>query len=332
IEQAAAYQHAHADRFAFTGEPIIVPGGERAKNDPAILQTLLLAIHDAGLCRRSYLIAVGGGAVLDVAAFAAATAHRGLRLIRVPSTTLAQDHSGVGVKYGVHAFGKKNYLGAFAAPWAVINDEALLETLSERHWVAGFSEAVKVALLKDAALFEQIEHAAAAIRDRDFNAAVPVIRRSAELHLAHIARGGDPFELLHARPLDFGHWAAHKLEQLTAFDLTHGDAVSIGLALDVTYARLARLLDGVTTDRILRCLEALGLPLSHPRLAEPALLDGLEEFREHLGGRLTITLLRSVGEPLDVHEMDAALVRRAASELLARHPACTTNGYHRTTA
>lgn len=336
---AAAYQQAHADRFAFTGGPVLIPGGERAKNDPAVLQAILRAIHDAGLCRRSYLIVAGGGAALDVAGYAAATAHRGIRLVRIPSTTLSQDDSGVGVKNGVNAFGKKNYLGAFAVPWAVINDEELLETLSERDWRAGFSEAVKVALLKDPALFERIEHAAAAIRGsgeggpgrggRDMGAAVPIIRRSAELHLDHIARGGDPFELLHARPLDFGHWAAHKLEQLTDFDLSHGDAVSIGLALDATYARLARLLDGVTADRILRCLESIGLPLSHPRLADAAILDGLEEFREHLGGRLAITLLTGVGEPVEVHEMDAALVRRAASELLARHPACTTNGYHR---
>lgn len=334
---AAAYQQAHAARFAFTGEPVVVPGGERAKNDPAVLQAILRAIHDAGLCRRSYLIVAGGGAVLDVAGYAAATAHRGIRLVRIPSTTLSQDDSGVGVKNGVNAFGKKNYLGAFAVPWAVINDEALLETLSERDWRAGFSEAVKVALLKDPALFERIEHAAAAIRGsgsggRDMEAAVPIIRHSAELHLEHIARGGDPFELLHARPLDFGHWAAHKLEQLTDFDLSHGDAVSIGLALDVTYARMTRLLDGVTADRILRALESLGLPLSHPRLGDSAILEGLEEFREHLGGRLAITLVTGVGQPVEVHEMDAALVRRAASELLARHPACAANGYHRSSA
>ncbi len=330
--RAAAYAHAHAGQLAFAGEPVILPGGERAKNDPAVLQEVLRAIHDAGLCRRSYLIVVGGGAVLDVAGYAAATAHRGIRLIRIPSTTLSQDDSGVGVKNGVNAFGKKNYLGAFAVPWAVINDEALLTTLSDRDWRAGFSEAVKVALLKDAELFERLEQTAAAIREREMEAAVPVIRRSAELHLDHIARGGDPFELLHARPLDFGHWAAHKLEQLTGFELPHGDAVAIGLALDVTYARLARLLDGATAERVLQCLELLGLPLAHPRLGDASLLDGLEEFREHLGGRLTITLLKKIGEPVDVHEMDAGLVRRAASELLARQPTCATNGYHRTTA
>ena len=327
--QAIDYARRHADRLTFAAEPITLPGGERAKNDPAVLERLLRAIHDARLCRRSYLIVVGGGAVLDVVGYGAATAHRGIRLIRIPSTTLSQDDSGVGVKSGVNAFGKKNYLGTFAVPWAVINDEQLLTTLSERDWRAGFSEAVKVALLKDPALFDGIERNAGVIRARDMNAAVPIIRRSAELHLDHIARGGDPFEFLRARPLDFGHWAAHKLEQLTQFDLTHGDAVAIGLALDVTYARLARLLDGATTGRIIRCLDALGFPLSHPRLADPDLMAGLEEFREHLGGRLTITLLRAVGEPIDVHAMDATLVRNAAEELLTRHPAPAANGYHR---
>ncbi|HYZ82336.1 MAG TPA: hypothetical protein VE571_13750, partial [Solirubrobacteraceae bacterium] len=147
-----------------------------------------------------------------------------------------------------------------------------------------------------------------------------VIERCAALHLDHICRGGDPFELGSSRPLDFGHWSAHKLEALSGFRVGHGQAVAIGLALDVTYAWLAGLLCEADRDRVLKIIEACGLPTTHPLLTEVALLDGLAEFQEHLGGRLTITLLRRIGESLDVHEMDHGLIAEAAA-LLSLHSA-----------
>src|SRR6202022_3179540 len=116
-------------------------------------ERMLKVFHAAGLDRRSYVVVVGGGAVLDAVGFAASIAHRGIRLVRLPTTTLAQADSGVGVKNGVNLFGKKNWLGAFAVPWAVINDTAMLATLPDRDFVCGFSEAVKVFLLKDPAAF-----------------------------------------------------------------------------------------------------------------------------------------------------------------------------------
>src|SRR5690606_10496158 len=111
---------------------------------------------------------------------AAAIAHRGVRLVRMPTTTLAQADSGVGAKNGINGFGKKNFLGAFAVPWAVINDQAFLATVSDRDWRCGFIEAAKVALVKDAALFEELEVAATAIRRRDLAVAVPILERSAQ--------------------------------------------------------------------------------------------------------------------------------------------------------
>ena len=138
---------------------------------------------------------LGGGAVLDAVGFAAAAAHRGVRLVRVPTTTLAQADSGVGVKNGINAFGKKNFLGTFSPPWAVINDEAFLQTLSDRDWRCGIAEAVKVALLKSERFFDQIGEAVPRLRMRDEQALIPIVRRSAWLHLHHITDGGDPFEL-----------------------------------------------------------------------------------------------------------------------------------------
>ena len=214
---------------------VTIPGGEESKNSPVVLERILQIIHDAGIDRQSYVMVVGGGAVLDAVGYAAAIAHRGVRLVRLPTTTLSQADSGVGVKNGVNAFGKKNYLGVFSPPWAVVNDQSLLSTLSDRDWRCGFAEAVKVGLVKNAALFEDIEAQVGRISERHLDAALPVIRKSAELHLRHITESGDPFELTSARPLDFGHWAAHKLEQMTQFRLRHGEAVAIGVALDTVY-------------------------------------------------------------------------------------------------
>ncbi len=216
----------------------IVPGGEAAKNDWSVYQTVARAVHDAKICRHSYVMVIGGGAVLDAVGFAAATAHRGVRLVRLPTTSLAQADSGIGVKNGINAFGKKNFLGVFDVPWAVVNDERFLATLSDRDWRCGLSEAVKVALLKDARLLDLIETNADRLGNRDDAAILPVVRRSAELHLQHIVTSGDPFELRGVRPLDFGHWSAHKLEAMTGFEVRHGEAVASGVAIDVLYSAM----------------------------------------------------------------------------------------------
>jgi 3-dehydroquinate synthase len=305
-----------AHRLVLTGPPQTVPSGEAVKNDIHAVQPMLTEFHAARLDRHSYVVVIGGGAVLDAVGFAAAIAHRGLRLVRLPTTTLAQADSGVGVKNGLNLFHTKNWLGAFAAPWAVINDAHLLETLSDRDFLAGFSEAVKVALLKDPRLFDELCGAAPRIRRRNMSICLPIIRRSAELHLEHIAHGGDPFEMLQARPLDFGHWSAHKLEAMTGFELRHGEAVAIGIAIDTVYGSLALGLDPSSATRVVACLTQLGFALDHPQLSDlPQLLAGLEEFRQHLGGRLTLTMLRGIGQPMDVHEVDRNLMGRAVEQV-----------------
>ncbi|MEM6560200.1 MAG: 3-dehydroquinate synthase [Planctomycetota bacterium] len=303
-------------RVEVVGETVRVTAGEDSKNDPAAVEQLLAAIHDRGLDRRSYIVVIGGGAVLDTVGFAAAIAHRGIRLVRLPSTTLGQADSGIGVKNAVNLHGKKNWQGTFAVPWAVINDEALLATLPDRDFRCGFSEAVKVALLKDADEFDRLCTDASAIAEREPAACYRAIERSAFLHLMHITRGGDPFEMREARPLDFGHWSAHRLEPMTGFALRHGEAVAIGVALDCFYSTLTQGFPEADTLRVVRCLEALRLPLTHPALARTdELLDGLEEFRQHLGGRLTITLLGGIGRPVDVHEIDPAAMAEAIAAL-----------------
>jgi 3-dehydroquinate synthase len=302
----------HRQRIRVVSGLQVVPGGEEVKNDIHILERMLKVFNAADLDRRSYVVVIGGGAVLDAVGFAAAIAHRGIRLVRLPTTTLAQGDSGIGVKNSVNLFQKKNWVGTFAVPWAVINDEALLSTLSNRDFVAGFSEAVKVSLLKDPALFDQLCRNAAEVRARVRDVAMPIIRRSAMLHLDHITKGGDPFEALEARPLDFGHWSAHKLEAMTQFELRHGEAVAIGVAIDTVYSSLALGLAEDTADRVLKCLAELGFEFDYPVLERrDELFGGLEEFRQHLGGRLTLTMLTGVGKPIEVHSVDHDLMRQA---------------------
>ncbi len=293
-----------------------VPPGEPCKNDLSNLEAFLGAIDQARLCRHSVILVIGGGAVLDMVGFAAAIAHRGVRLVRMPTTTLAQGDSGVGVKNSVNMFGKKNFLGTFAVPWAVINDLSLLESLDDREWRSGFSEAVKVALLKDAGLYRLIASHADQLARRDVPFADGILRRSAWLHLNHIAHGGDPFEQTTARPLDFGHWSAHKLEQITGFAVKHGEAVAMGLGLDITYCELKGMLAPETARGIRDTLTAIGFELWHPAMGDAdTLLAGLEEFREHLGGRLTITLIEGVGRPVDVHTIDRGTMAAALGRL-----------------
>lgn len=322
-EQIKGYAHSHTDAFKAVEQLQVIPGGEAAKNDADIVDQLHQAINDANLDRHSYVVAIGGGAVLDTAGYAAGTAHRGIRLIRIPTTVLAQNDAGIGVKNGINAFGKKNFLGTFAPPFAVLNDSSFLQTLDHRDWRSGISEAVKVALLKDSDFFEFLEEQAMALDNRDEEAMDHLIYRCAELHLEHIATSGDPFEMGSSRPLDFGHWSAHKLEQLTNYDLRHGEAVAIGLALDCIYSTLAGMLSNEACGRILRMLKDAGFKLFAPELdhltedpENPAsIFHGLEEFREHLGGELTIMLLEDIGKGREVHEVDYELYRKAIAEL-----------------
>jgi len=316
VHKLRTFVRAYPGRLTMAGNVQIVPGGEAIKNDIHILERMLKVFNAADLDRRSYVVVIGGGAVLDAVGFAAAIAHRGIRLVRLPTTTLAQADSGIGVKNGVNLFGKKNWIGTFAVPWAVVNDAELLSTLSDRDFICGFSEAVKVSLLKDAAMFDRLCDTAGRIAARDLSAAQPIIRDSARLHLDHITRGGDPFEALEARPLDFGHWSAHKLEVMSDFELRHGEAVAIGVAIDTVYSSLVHGLPADAANRVLKCLRDLGFALYHPAIADAAtLFRGLEEFRQHLGGRLTITLLRGIGHPIDVHEIDRGKMCQAIEQV-----------------
>jgi 3-dehydroquinate synthase len=324
-EEIKAYFQACVPSVQLASTQLVVPGGEASKNNPQLFDTIIQAIDDQGIDRHSLVIGIGGGAVLDLVGYASAVAHRGIRHIRIPTTVLSQNDSGVGVKNGINYHGKKNFLGTFAPPVAVFNDTTFLESLDDRDWRGGISEAIKVALIKDSAFFSWIEQNAFALAQRDLPAMEQLIHRCAEMHTEHI-RSGDPFEFGSSRPLDFGHWAAHKLEYLTDFQIRHGEAVAIGIALDSVYSTRAGLLPENELNRILAVFEQLGFDLYHPKLAENNkinLRNGLQEFREHLGGRLTIMLLEGIGKGIEVHEMDTILIAESVDYLESRTPSQT---------
>ncbi|SDS03412.1 3-dehydroquinate synthase [Maribacter dokdonensis] len=317
IPQIEDYCKAHRQTIKYT-DTLVLPGGEQVKNSDKAIESVLKGVNDNKICRHSFVVVIGGGAVIDMVGYAAAIAHRGVKLIRIPTTVLSQNDSAVGVKNSVNAFKKKNFLGTFAPPFAIINDSDFLETLEQRDWISGISEAIKVALIKDKTFFKYIADNAVALKNREMEPMQYVIYKCAEMHMHHIAQGGDPFESGSSRPLDFGHWAAHKMEFMTNYELRHGEAVAKGIALDVTYAQLVGLISEEDLQYILDVMIAIGFDLSLPVQSNDKieqLLNGIEEFREHLGGQLTITLISDLGVKHDVHTIDMELMSKAITKL-----------------
>ena len=318
LERISKYAQRHSPLIEFVAPPFQVRGGEICKHEPLEVERIHSLIERHRICRHSFIIAIGGGAVLDAAGYAAATAHRGIRLIRLPTTVLAQNDAGVGVKNGINAFGRKNFLGTFAPPFAVINDLDFLNTLNVRDLRSGIAEAIKVGLIRDRAFFDLLYSARAELACFESSAMERMIVRCAELHLEHIASAGDPFENGSSRPLDFGHWNAHKLEELTGSELRHGEAVAIGIALDSLYSRHQGLIGDLDLHRILTILEDIGFMLYHPALSWLDVDKALSEFREHLGGELSIPLLEGIGRKIEVHEIDVQLMKRCIGMLAGR--------------
>jgi len=302
-------------------DPEIFPGGEAVKNEYRRIMSLVDQMLEYHLCRHSTVLAIGGGAMLDAVGFATALVHRGLRLLRMPTTPLAQNDAGIGVKNGMNLHGGKNTIGVFAPPYAVLNDFDFLDGLDQDQWRDGISEAFKVAMIKDADFFHELINLSPALGNRDPAAMERLIIRCAELHLEHIATSGDPFEQGSARPLDFGHWSAHKLETMSNYRIRHGHAVAIGITLDAKIAaRLGWIADQDAAD-LEQALKVCGFHLTPPELTQRLgdnslqILQGLEEFREHLGGKLTLSLPCPVGDLNEINELNPEWVSEVVYSL-----------------
>jgi 3-dehydroquinate synthase len=297
-------------------DPILITGGEKIKNHYNIVKYAYKIIDTYKICRQSYVLAIGGGTLQDLIGFITSTAHRGIKLIRIPTTTLSQDDSGVGVKNGINFNNKKNFIGCFNTPYAVINDFNFLHSLKKENFIEGFSEAIKVALIKNKKLFYLIKNNTKEILNRNKIITEKIIYICAKIHAEHISKKGDPFELTSSRPLDFGHWSAHKIESLSKYKISHGKSVAIGIALDCTYSYIMKILKRSNWKNIINTLLNLKLPIYSKELSltennENKIFKGLEEFREHLGGKLTITLIKNIGKKIETHHINKSIYEKS---------------------
>jgi len=286
---------------------LILAGGEKVKNGlRGVFNVFRIAYRAwrAKLDKQSAFVLIGGGATLDVAGFAGSIFHRGTDHIRIPTTLLAQDDAGIGVKNGINFFGQKNFFGTYYPPQSVLIDPFFLKTANPRIMSDGIAEIIKVTLLKDKEDFEKLEaahgilfHLPEALKGQVSETllapAEELLWISIKNHLGQITK--DPRERISARPLDYGHAWGHRLEIVTRHRLSHGQGVAIGMAID-SYISWRR---GYITEkefkRIIKLIRAVDLPIYDKAATFDNLWPGLEDFRAHLGGKLTITLLGEEG-------------------------------------
>lgn len=304
----------HADAFELVKAPMVLPGGEASKGDGHLVDQLWECMAVQCLRRDTVVLCIGGGAFLDWTGFAAATARGGMRIVRVPTTSMGQAEAGVALRNCVNRFRRKDWAVVRALPWAVVNDPAFLPLQDPEASRLGLAGALRIALTRDAALFDLMEARAEAMRRNDWTALASVVERSAQLHRDQALAAAERFEHAGPQVVDLGGWVAHKLEQISGFTFPHGAAVAVGIAMDTIYSVEKGLLAELDGGRILAVLRSCGFPCwsewldDMGRGGRPLFLKGLEDFREQSGGPLRLTLLRGIGRASYVDHVDETAV------------------------
>jgi shikimate kinase/3-dehydroquinate synthase len=300
-----------ADRVPDLGPRVVLPGGEQVKTT-ATVEALWRALAEHELERRDLVCAVGGGAVTDVAGFAAATFRRGLDWVSCPTTLVGQVDAGIGGKTGIDV-AAKNDVGSFHPPVAVLSDPALLGTLPDREWAAGFAEVLKTALLAGDPLW-------ALVRDwpngRGADENHPeLVRRAAALKERVVA--ADPREAGERAILNLGHTIGHGVEHAAGGALRHGEAIAVGLAaaLDLSVEHAG--LDPAVREQALKVLARQGLAASAPGLAPDAVLAAMRADKKRVRGAHRFVLLEAPGRAIWGVELDEAAVERAVARAVA---------------
>jgi 3-dehydroquinate synthase len=291
-----------------------VPEGEAAK-------TLAVAEHcwdrllAAGADRTSTILALGGGAVGDLAGFVAATYMRGANFVPLPTTVLAQVDASIGGKTAIDHPKAKNLIGAFHQPRLVVVDPAVVLTLPDRDFRSGLAEIVKHGIVLDAGYFDDVERSAAALVGRDLATLTRIIGGSCRLKAAVIQR--DPEEKGEWRfSLNYGHTIGHALEAATRFDTwTHGEAVSLGIVAEARLAERLGLADAATSRRQEALLEAVGLPIRGARVDPEAVLAAIAHDKKARDGRVPFVLAPSIGAFRVVYDVPPADVRAALASI-----------------
>lgn len=288
--------------------PCLVPAGERAKTVPEVLQ-VIEALDRAGVARRQPVVAFGGGSVLDLAGFAASMLRRGVPHIRVPTTLLAAVDASIGVKTGVNHLGKKNYLGSYHPPATVLIDLHFLTSLPPREVSNGLAEMLKVALVRDRILYDELAGADSLWHVVSDSAWAALVSRAIDPMVSELSVNLWEQDL--ERVLDFGHTFSPAIELATASSVSHGEAVAIDIALSCALSAVRGLLPASVAEGILRTIRRLHLPLHADVVTDGLLVQALDAASSHRGGDQRVPLLRAVGSVVFVNDLTAGDLARA---------------------
>ena len=290
-------------------EHLLVPDGERSKTLHTV-ERIYESLIRAGVDRRSTIIAVGGGVIGDTVGFAAATYLRGVDLVHVPTTLLAQVDSAVGGKVGVnHALGK-NLIGAFHPPVAVITDPRLLDTLSKRELRSGLFEVVKYGVIASRALFDRLVTDLSRIYARDPEVLSEIVAASCGIKADVVA--ADEREAGRRRVLNFGHTAGHALEAVTRYRrLRHGEAVAYGMLVAAQIGASRGLLDPTDHAALRELIDRMGPLPAVADLSASEVLTAMRRDKKVVSGRLHVVLPDGIGDTVIVDDVTETDIRRA---------------------
>jgi 3-dehydroquinate synthase len=291
---------------------IVVPAGEKSKSFNE-LQRVVEGVLQARLERGDGVVALGGGVVGDLAGFTAAVVRRGVSLVQVPTTLLAQVDSSVGGKTGINARAGKNLVGAFHQPVLVLADTDLLDTLSKREFAAGYAEVAKYGLLGDLEFFAWLERNRAEVFDGGearTHAIVECVRAKARIVAA------DERETSGRALLNLGHTFGHALEAACDYDakrLVHGEAIAIGMVLAHDFSAAEGLAPAADAERVRVHLREAGLPtriadIPGPALSSERLMRHIVQDKKVKSGRLTFILTRGIGKAFEAEDVPAEQV------------------------
>lgn len=292
-------------RCSLEAHVVEIPEGEESKS-LTTATTLYDRLHAAGADRDTPMLALGGGVVGDVAGFVAATYHRGMPLVHLPTTLLAQIDSSIGGKTAVNYRHLKNQIGVFYQPALVVADLSALESLSPRQVQSGMAEAVKYAMIADATFFSYLEEQAHSLLLRQHGPLLHTVATCVRIKAMLVA--SDEKDRGPRRLLNFGHTIGHALEAVSDFSLTHGEAVAIGMVAACRMARRLGMFGDMEIGRLVSLLQKLGLPVGIPEVAGPEVMAALRHDKKNSFGRIRFVLPVRIGEAVIVDDVPPALV------------------------
>lgn len=293
---------------------VAVPAGEQAKR-LEVASDLWDRLLDAGCDRTSTVVALGGGAVGDVAGFAAATYMRGMNFVQVPTTLLAQVDASSGGKTAINHPRGKNLIGAFHQPRLVIVDPVVLTTLPEREFRSGLAEVIKHGIVLDAGYFHDLETSIPQLLARDLATLEWVVAGSCRLKARVVERDEQEAELRWV--LNYGHTVGHALEAATGFRRwAHGEAVSLGIAAEARLAERLGIGSPATTERQLRLLSAVGLPVKGLQVDPAIVVEALSRDKKSRDGRVSFVFAPEIGSFRIVPEVPPDAVLQVLKDLL----------------